>query len=215
MLTRESFNHFEHLLSTRTRYTSRYGLPEIFSHLILFTTMQTKRVFLALVGAMLSATLAFTGCQRGEEVTGQQAGKYEINFIPAKTNTELEALRKDPNANLVRTLAQFDALVADRLTPLSKLPAGVVADFRNHIVFRDGVGVVGFKYGEIEEMLSTSELHEVMALFGLDTQNGFWGISGGSPAGRTNFAEQDYPGYYCFRVGTCMYDNKSICLSAC
>lgn len=175
--------------------------------------MQTKRVLLALSGALLSVALAFTGCQREEAVTVQQAGKYEINFTPAKTNGELKALTNNQNANMVRTLAQFDALVADGLTPLSKLPAEVVNDFRDGLVFRNG-GVAGVRFVSIKKMLTPAEFDEVMAVLGLDTKNGFWGAASSNSARRTNTAE-DYKGYSCSLAYTCFKDACCICTSNC
>lgn len=177
--------------------------------------MQTKRVLLALWGALLGVALSFTGCQQQEEaVTAQQSGKYELNFTPAKTNSELEALRKDPNANLIRTLAQFDALVADRLTPLSKLPSETLEEFRTNIVVREGIGVVSLKFGDVKKRLSPAEFNEVMALFGIDTENGFWGAASSNSARRSNTAE-DYHGYSCREKGTCETFVNAICLSGC
>lgn len=175
--------------------------------------MQTKRVLLALSGALLSVALAFTGCQREEAVTTQQAGKYEINFAPAKTNSELKALTNDPNVNMVRTLAQFDAMVADRLTPLSKLPAEVVVDFRDGLVFRNG-GVAGVRFVNIKKMLTPAEFDEVMAVLGLDTKNGFWSGASANSGRRTNVAE-DYKGYICYTRHSCYVNSCCVCTSNC
>lgn len=157
--------------------------------------------------------LISVSCENGNEnIAGKQTGKYELNFTPAKTNAELRALRADPNANLIRTEDEFNKLITQSLTPLSNLPAHELDDFKRGIVFREGVGVVGLNIGIIKKTLKIDEYNEAMALFGLDTKNGFWGA--GNASGRADLGE-DYKGYKCLTPGTCFKAVDWICLNGC
>src|SRR5688572_30645277 len=127
--------------------------------------MRTKINITFALSALLLAALFFS-CKKEQEAAVPEP--YKINFVPAKTSNELIALRKDPKANLIRTVKGFEAIAATRTTPLSKLSTDELAMFKEKIVVREGVGVVGLYLGVLREKLSYDEFATVMTLFGLD-----------------------------------------------
>jgi len=146
---------------------------------------------------------------------------YRINFTPAKTSNELIAIRSNPHANVVRTLSQFDNILTLNETPLNSLPKVVVDEFRSQIAVREGVGIVGLKYGTIKRLLSDDDFATVMAMFGVDTKNGFWGFSKNenvlkSVRGkRLKVFFEDYKEYQCVSPHNCSTQANYICLTGC
>ncbi len=103
----------------------------------------------------------------------------------------------------MRTLMRLFQLAA---AYLSKLSVSQLATFRNGLVFRNN-GVASIYYGPIMETLSEDKYVDVMALFGLDVQNGFW-YGANSATNRNNVEEPiDYKGYYCEKEHSC-YESK-------
>jgi hypothetical protein len=108
-------------------------------------------------------------------------------------------------------------------------------DFRNNIVVRKGVGVVGFKFGRVRKLLSEDDFAKVLSMFGIDAKKGYWGFSNdleilaklGSV--RNHFSSissssngddeqfEDHKGYYCSVTDphTCKVNPDCICLSGC
>jgi hypothetical protein len=193
--------------------------------MFLISLMKTTPFLSAL---LLTATCLFSSCQKQTAEQPQPTtSKYDLNFVPAKTNNELRLLRQDPKANLIRTPADFDALLAAGHSPLAKLSTSVQQAFRNDIAFRPGLGVVGLKYDSIQPLLSEDEFAEVLASFGLDIKHGYWGFStdpkiikqlSGSTATTNSLDEQlmeDHQGYACESKGNCKQWSTAICLDGC
>nr|WP_294943427.1 hypothetical protein [uncultured Mucilaginibacter sp.] len=178
----------------------------------------------------------FVSCQKENSSNGLKTidDKPAINFTPAKTSAELLALRAQKSANLVRTLEDFDKVASSKTTPLRKLSPTQLADFRKSLVVREGVGVVSLYYGDLKETLSYDDFSTVLALFGLDVKEGYWGLSN-DPAiqsklvtGNTQINAvdngvnsvapvEDHSGYLCsaLLLHTCKKAANSICLSGC
>lgn len=150
-----------------------------------------------------------------ENDTDDAASKqYKINFVAAKTNTELEKLRMDPNTNLIRTAADLRRIVRDYNTPLSLLDQSELEKFQASVVFRKDIGVVGLNYTVLQENLTSDQVSNVLLLFGLDVVDGFWGVSSASRSA-LDVPSEDYKGYECTAKGTCFTNEKAICLSGC
>jgi len=166
------------------------------------------------------------------------AEKPAINFTPAKTSAELMALRTQKSANLIRTLEDFDKVAASKTTPLSQLSAKQLGDFRKSLLVKDGIGVVSLYYGDLKESLSYDDFSTVLALFGLDVKQGYWGLSNdpdiqskfvtgnlktnsnnavGDDGSNAVAPVEDHSGYLCSTVlvHTCKKAASSICLSGC
>jgi hypothetical protein len=179
--------------------------------------MKTKRLIGATTVALFALAITLFGCKKNGSATEEV---FQPNFRLAKTSNELISLRKNGDANLVRTVAEFDELV--KSSPLSKLPESVILDFRNGLVERAGVGIVSLKFDLIEKSLSYDDFSTVMGMFGLDIKQGYWGFSKDPEISSelvdeevdgTEFA--DHKGYYCQTAHNCKYDNRQICLSGC
>ena len=202
--------------------------------------IQTCSLFIrSILFCAASAVMAFSSCE--QDISKSPApvpsssleSQLKLNFTLAKTNAELAKLHADKNANLVRTPAQFDAILAAGQTPLARLPKAVQQEFRSHLVFREGIGVVGLNFACIESELSYDEFAQVLALFGLDVKQGYWGFSknpkimqqlaaGGSGNEASIIDEPvveepgtDYKGYHCNGKHTCLKYSPDICLSGC
>jgi len=178
--------------------------------------MKRNLVLKTSIAFCLLASIAFFAFKRSGSST-----MSSINFVPAKTGTELVAIRNNPHANVVRTLSQFDNIVALKETPLNSLPKEVVDEFRSQIVVREGVGIVGLKYGTIKKLLSDDDFASVMAAFGVDTKNGFWGFSKNESVlksvrgKRLKVFFEDYKGYMCSSAHNCSLNADYICLTGC
>lgn len=181
-----------------------------------------------LLNVVLFSTLFFYACKKKDNNSSFDSDTT-INFTPAKTNNELALIRADKKNNVIRTLSDFDALVASKQSPLSKLPLEVIGDFRNHLTVRENVGIVGIKYASIYGLLSDDEFAEVMASFGLDVKDGFWGFSKNkdvinkmNPEATSVRDEslqsafvEDYKGYECSSPHNCHVNDSYICLTGC
>jgi hypothetical protein len=168
------------------------------------------------IGLCLSATIALFAFNKSAKSTA-----YSINFTPAKTSNELVALRNNPRANVIKTLSQFDNILALNESPLNTLPKRVVDEFRGQIVVRPGVGIVGLKYGTIKSLLSDADFATVMATFGIDTKDGFWGFSNNANVvksvrgKRLETVFEDYNGYQCVSSHNCKKTTDYICMTGC
>ena len=184
---------------------------------------------LAIAGLLL--TTIFVSCKKEGNGSASQSnlisGNSAINFTAAKTSNELIVLRNDPNANIIRTLKDFDAAAALNNNPLSKLSQKDLADFRATIVCRNGVGVVGLKYDLLEKVLSFDDFAIVLSMFGIDAKEGYWGFSKDpviiAKLALTNTGTSgdsfvaDHKEYYCsvLEPHNCKYLKGAICLSGC
>jgi hypothetical protein len=178
--------------------------------------MKKNLIITAAAGLFLTATIALFSFNKSVKST-----EYRINFTPAKTSNELVALRNNSHANVIKTLSQFDNILALNESPLNALPKRVVDEFRSQLVVRAGVGIVGLKYGTIKSLLSDADFATVMATFGIDTKNGFWGFSANenvinSVRGkRLKAIFEDYKEYQCVSSHNCSKMADYICLTGC
>jgi hypothetical protein len=181
--------------------------------------MKTKKTYL-FVASLAASLLVFACGDNNETPTVADAGKFVPNFVLAKTGAELEAIRADERANVIRTLEDFDKVIELKRTPLAYLPGDVIKDFRDNLIVRENLGIVGIKFRIIKAQLSQDEFAEVMALFGLDAKQGFWGFSKDPSVlakmkirgGRTM---TDYEKYKCVSRATCESSSAHICLTGC
>ena len=178
-----------------------------------------------------------TGCEKNNALptVGQSPAP---NFTLAKTNNELKAIQANPRANIIRSKKDLTALIASNKSPLSKLTPTERERFINGLVFRPNVGVVSFYYGELVSKLSYDDMAQVVAAFGLDAKQGYWGLSqdpaikqqllmGGSLSSEQSnkmsalddeqLQEEsgDHSGYACISKGNCYKAKGWICLSGC
>ncbi len=176
------------------------------------------------------AIISFSSCKDNVlNDTLESKKNFKANYSLAKTGAELITLRSNVSANLVKTKADLDRILADYNTPLNKLSDVALENFKNEMVFRDDVGVVGFNYSILAEQLNENEFAEVLALFGLDAKKGFWGFSKDkeivqklSASGDPNDNEDngpeeptDYKGYKCTSPHNCEEMSRYICLTGC
>ena len=177
------------------------------------------------------------GCEKNDTLPAVEQA-FTPNFTLAKTNNELKAIQANPRANIVRSKQDLNALIASNKSPLSKLTPTDREQFINSLVFRQDVGVVSFYCGEITSKLSYEDMAQVVAAFGLDAKQGYWGLSqdpaikqqlltGGSlPSGHTGKVSTldddqlqqesgDHNGYACISKGNCYKATGWICLSGC
>ncbi len=177
---------------------------------------------------------SFWSCQK-HSLQPEPATKesFAPNFIPAKTSSELLALRKSSTANIIRTLADYKAI--ELKSPLAKLSTEQRLAFQNAINFEPQVSVVSLKYGDIQQALNEDDFATVLVMFGLDVKHGFWGFSKDSnireilqvgdnttnreaPPSDPNMPEpecNDYINAFCVGNNSCMYFPNYICMSGC
>lgn len=190
-----------------------------------------KKITVICCGALMFSVTIFSSCKKELNTTKEEMveSNYVINFVPAKTTNELITLRNNSKANIIRTLKDFNDVLALKNTPLSKLSTKILEDFKSHIVFRDGVGVVGFKFGTLRQALSYDDFAMTLSIFGLDVKQGYWGFSKDpvivSKLSLTKtdgyvgsfLPVADHPGYLCSLTlsHTCAKAEDHICLSGC
>lgn len=160
---------------------------------------------------IISVTLSCSNSQDSIVESQEVASSYKVDFVPAKTNGELDALRKQKN-NMIRSKADLDKILADRTSALSSLDPVLLKDFVNGLVFRDGVGVVGIAYNTLKRNIPVDQYNQIMKLFGIDTKAGFWGGASNNPNLKT---AEDYQDFFCQSPGTCYRDTCCICLTGC
>nr|WP_294943425.1 hypothetical protein [uncultured Mucilaginibacter sp.] len=183
--------------------------------------------------ALLIGLFIYSSCQKEQSGVNSTDRKLApaMNFTPAKTSAELMALRANKDANIIRTVQEFDNTVSLQNTPLAKLSSTQLATFRNSLVVRDGLGVVSLHYGVLKEALTYDDFAVVLGLFGLDVKQGYWGLSNdpaiqaklSPPTQQTSSVSEtnavavgkDYEGYYCSLQKTCTKAKDYICMSGC
>lgn len=118
-------------------------------------------------------------------------------------------------ADLYRSIVLVESTTQARLaanynTPLAKLSVDELALFREAIVFRDGIGMVGFRYAGLVEALSPQEIWNVFAYFGLTVKM----VYGYEHQGVR--IANDIPGYECIcDPSVCAVAPDYICLNSC
>ena len=178
--------------------------------------------FIALSSAAIS-------CDKQRVLPELAKTSYTPNFVLAKTGNELLKLQEDPKTNLLRTPQDYKALLESGGTPLSKLSKEVQEAFGTGIVYRPGIGVAGVDFSSIKALLTYDEFAQVLATFGMDVKQGYFGLSrdpaiiaqlamgGGTQTG--NFQDDqlmtDYEGYKCSGPHTCTAMADVICMSSC
>ncbi|MDO6432308.1 hypothetical protein Q4E93_17025 [Flavitalea sp. BT771] len=190
--------------------------------------MKSKKLVGLFTVVLLSGAILALAFKSGNKDASSQ--KYKVNFVLAKTSNELKTLRNDHKANILRTVKDFDAVVASKSTPLAKLSQAQIRDFRSSLVERAEVGIVSLKFAGIQEALSYDDFAEVMGIFGVDVKEGYWGfshdpkiiaqLSGGAEVtkdvklrGAKLFT--DYEHYYCAALHSCLSRSDAICLTGC
>jgi hypothetical protein len=182
-----------------------------------------------LLTALLTATCLFSSCQKQTAEQPQPTtSKYDLNFVPAKTNNEFKSLSANLQYNIIRTPQELEALISAGKSPLAKLPISVQKEFEESITYRPGTGIAGLSFAALEGQLSYDEFAEVMVSFGIDIKQGYWGLSkdpkimktmGSASAVNTNsFDDQfvkDYSGYQCTMPKTCETNSSYICTGNC
>lgn len=158
-------------------------------------------------------------CEKEELESHILTKNYELNFEPALTNNEYDLLARNPKVNMIRSFEQFDQVVKEELTPLRKVSPEKISEFRETLVFREN-RLVGLGYGPIKNSVSNKELNQVLAIFGIDTKDGFWGLRSSASVQNMQVAGIesdyiDYKEYQCISKGTCYENSDHICLSGC
>jgi len=187
--------------------------------------MKTKTK-IALALTIMLAAINLQSCKNSTMENSSE--RFKMNYVPAKTSNELVALRANKSANLIRTKSDFENVIKNQNTPLAKMSPEALERFKQDIVFREKVGIVGFNYQVLKSSLSEDDFNEVMALFGLDTKLGFWGFSVDKEVTkkmsidrnlRANSSQsllfEDYGGYQCISPHNCSKMSNYICLTGC
>ena len=189
-----------------------------------------KKLFSFFSAAIFLSVSTLSSCQKDgihPEVSTVNSTQYTPNFVLAKTSNELIALRKDPKANILRSLIDYDAVVAR--SPLVKLSKQDREQFRKQLVVRDSVGIVSINYLIIQKQLNKDEFAQVMSMFGLDVKYGYWGFSTDAKIMQqlsgidvtTNSSNDelqppaDHTYYKCVSPHNCKKDIEYICLTGC
>lgn len=184
-------------------------------------------------GIVLALAIAFTSCQKNasESIEPSSISSAE-KVVLAKTGNEYVNLVFNPKVNIIRSRKDLDKIISNGQTPLRKLSSKALAIFRSEIVeMKHSIG--GMNIGVIRDGLSYNDFCEVMALFGMDVDKGYWGLSqnpaimyqmkqGGSEATTMKLIaaspNEDYQGYACAGKGThnCIaMNNDYICMHTC
>jgi hypothetical protein len=135
--------------------------------------MKSYKLIVAIAFTLIIAT--FFACKKDMHTASSEEKAFTPNYTLAKTSNELLALKNDPNANIIKTLAQFDANIAH--SPLAKVPKDSLQSFRKSLVVRDGFGIVSLNYSALEQSLSYDDFAVVLSMFGIDAKQGYWGFS--------------------------------------
>ena len=155
-----------------------------------------KKMSFSLATATFLLLFLSQACQKPSDAEVAPA-EYTVNFVAAKTNSELAALMSNPDANVIRNMNQLNALVASGKTPLSKLSEKDLHFFKENLVPGEK-GFGSMHVGVLKTNLSETDYVRVMYLFGLDTKNGFWGNANSSEISKKRFRssgdEDELPG---------------------
>lgn len=134
-----------------------------------------------------------------------------------------ESRTDEPSASAdisIDTKAELDTfLAAGKASPLDKLSPLARQRFVESLVFSDG-GLGSYGYADLEAELTASEIHSVLAMFGVEGTTSM--ITGAKI--KTSADEQimlrpppgaDHDGYRCESRATCVTATFSICTSNC
>lgn len=165
------------------------------------------------LAVLLTTVMSCENHEQNPKADAELETNSVLNYSPAKTNGELVLLTKDPNVNMIRSIADFDKMVDKQPALFTNLSEQELSDFRGNLVFMNG-GIAGATYKIIKAKLSKANYITVMARLGLDVANGFW--PGASFSANTRSTE-DYEAYKCSGViaHTCIKDQNAICTSNC
>lgn len=128
-----------------------------------------------------------------------------------------------------QTLRAYQSITPEVLSPLGKLSARARADFLSSLTFNEK-GLTGFNYRLLEDELTPSQVHGVLALFGAQYLTP--SLKGArveteadqklliSPQTKSIFnpwgdPEGDHKGYWCFQRSNCYVNENFICMSSC
>lgn len=129
-----------------------------------------------------------------------------------------------------QTLRAYQSITPDILSPLGKLSVTTRAEFLSSLTFNEK-GLTGFNYRLLEDELTPSQVHSVLALFG--AQHLTSRLNGArvetamdnmllKPVAKIGglgglFDDQfgDHKGYWCFQRNNCYVNENFICMSGC
>jgi hypothetical protein len=122
-----------------------------------------------------------------------------------------------------QTLRAYQSITPEVLSPLGKLSASGRAEFLSSLTFNEK-GLTGFNYRVLEDELTPSQAHSVLALFGAQRltsrlkgariETEVDSVVLGSQA-KIFTPEGDYSGYRCVERASCMEARGYICMSNC
>jgi hypothetical protein len=130
-----------------------------------------------------------------------------------------------------QTLRAYQSITPEVLSPLGKLSASARAEFLSSLTFNEK-GLTGFNYRVLEDELTPSQAHSVLALFGaqrlttllkgarVETETDQKLLKGSQAKSIFNpWGDGDEGGnekeYYCSGRATCSYSPANICMSSC
>lgn len=186
-----------------------------------------KNKLFHIAGTCLIVFLIFiSSCKKQTSSNSNVRIQYHPKYELAKTGNELAKLSGNSAVNIIRSKSDFDDFFKLYETPLLKLSQEELNDFRNNITDRKREGIVGFKFGDLKKKLSYDEFAEVMAMFGIDVKDGYWGFSKNPKIieklnsskkirGTTTQAFSDHENYKCESPHNCYATPDYICLSNC
>jgi len=173
-----------------------------------------KRIFLA--AAFLSASFSIQVSAESSDFVSpvdEVASSRNIAFELAPVKSQ-------------QTLRAYQSITPDVLSPLGKLSLSAKAEFLSSLTFSEK-GLTGFNYRVLEDELTASQVHSLLALFGaqhltarlkgasVETEADYT-IRGTRVKGGIYTPELgDYSGYKCVERATCMESRSYICMSSC
>ena len=122
---------------------------------------------------------------------------WTLNFTPANTSEEFQALVNDPTANIIRSKAEFVKFINSRPKLKRKIKAENLKKVTSSLKFRNN-GLAGMIYGPIVRDITPSELNSIFEAFGM---------------GPDVLSAWDHK--YCADRGTCRPENRAVCTDNC
>jgi hypothetical protein len=126
-----------------------------------------------------------------------------------------------------QTLRAYQSITPEVLSPLGKLSASARAEFLSSLTFNEK-GLTGFNYRVLEDELTTSQVHSVLALFGaqhltsrlegarVETEVDQKLLKGSQAKSIFNpWLDENEKGYRCYEKGSCVEAKGWICTKNC
>jgi hypothetical protein len=171
--------------------------------------MKKKTIFIALV-VFVSGLIAcedrsalemenkLKDVDKGITELEKRSDEKPPEYPVAYTDEEYIKLAEDPNVNIIRSLEDFEKLVAEKPEEIGAFDSESLETFMKELQFRDGK-LIGGNYGVTEKKLDPEALKRFWARFGLSLD-----------------LLDDHRYYHCESRANCKkvaYDN--ICMSTC